>query len=862
MSLFKEIKSRQIQKKANDFIKSLSNKNEKEIEQAYLNSKEFENNEIVLSYLFFHHPSLIRILPLDFQKSRLNSNLSMFKYGSPEARKALVGDWLAGNKFFMNSNVLDLDPDEYTSYVKLYFNQPDDVAKLYMEDLTEVLKVLSNSDLKATEALIEKIKDKLTDRQWEFVIKVNPIFIKYASQSVQNKYAEDEKYNMYISGNARENFVKKQIEKIKDDFSLINTMPIDIKKEYIETYPFMINYLDYNTLIELLKYDIELIKYMNISAFKSKENSSQDVVYGILDGIEHKSINDIVNMFVSKGILNAKGKLYRFDPKSNNISYQYTKRLIKIIQNLSIEQMMLLINIDVNYVLPYVAPVYNNDTDRDTKDSIIIDCDSRCLNLFKAYYDEEMYNKFYKVINKMYSELIENIDKYDYTIDYNSIFDFFKILFNKSIMTKNNPEKITLYIGISLLHKDEAGKFRETTNKLLTDLLSTAYDTPVKLESDIYEIYSLEIFDKRLSFLPKDLFIDYSKFNFVNMSTLLFIVKSNRNRELFIKYYDIFKSIYGENKESLYKAVENFLYYRELMMDIADRNLDDKELDNLIDLIATYGNHLNITKTSELDSYDVSLLKKLITELSATKDIDVYKNLLCNYLFNRGYDKNGNTGWLEISTIKELCDVYEVENLEALEVDGKKVFTELEVNLFSMIKLMFSISDYDMNLQYIDDLINNNFNRNLIGVIDFFNKLKKYRCELINEQIVTLDEIEMLYIDSPDMVKKSNEDGLVIYTIINQDFKILSSYTNDGTHYACLNISDLEKNCYGYDKLIKTGSLRFTTYEDHTLIKVNKDRLDKHTMIPKFIVVVGELTDDLKNIAKKNNYKVIYIQNG
>ena len=43
-----------------------------------------------------------------------------------------------------------------------------------------------------------------------------------------------------------------------------------------------------------------------------------------------------------------------------------------------------------------------------------------------------------------------------------------------------------------------------------------------------------------------------------------------------------------------------------------------------------------------------------------------------------------------------------------------------------------------------------------------------------------------------------------------------------------MNISDLEKNCYGYDKLIKTGSLRFTTYDDHTLIKVNKDRIDKY----------------------------------
>ena len=57
MSLFKQMKSRQIQRRANDFIKSLSNKSEKEIEQAYLNTKEFENNEIVLSYLFFHHPS-------------------------------------------------------------------------------------------------------------------------------------------------------------------------------------------------------------------------------------------------------------------------------------------------------------------------------------------------------------------------------------------------------------------------------------------------------------------------------------------------------------------------------------------------------------------------------------------------------------------------------------------------------------------------------------------------------------------------------------------------------------------------------------------------------------------------------------
>lgn len=861
MSLFKQMKSRQIQKKAYDFINSLNNKSDKEIEQAYLNTKEFENNEIVLSYLFFHHPSLIRILPLDFQKSRLNSNLSMFRYGSSEAKKSLVSDWLSGNKFFMNANVLDLDGYEYSSYIKLYFSQPDDVLKLYMEDLYNVIDVLSKSDLKATEELLCKIKDKFTDKQWEFIIKVNPSFIKFASQTIQNKYAENVLYNMYISGGARDNYIKKQVDKIKNDFSLLNTMTIDVQKEFISSYPFMINYLDVDTLIELLKYDIELIKYLNISSFKSNNNNDHEIIYGILDGIENKSMNDIVNVFIDKGLLNAKGKLYRFDKNSNNISYQYTKRLINIIQNLSIEQMMLLINIDVNYVLPYVVPVYNADTDRKTKESIIIDCDSRCLKLFKAYYDDpNLYDRFYKVINKIYNEYLDNIDSYDYNIDYNCVIDLFKVLFNKKIMTKNNPEKITLFIGISLLYKGKDGKTQNTAIKLLSELLSTAYERDIKLDSEIYNINSLELYDNKLSFLSRELLDEYSKYNFVNISSLLFIVKGSKNRDLFIKYYDIFKEIYGENKESLFKAVENFTYYKEIIYDITDRNLNEKEQRNLIDLISTYGNYLHITKIDELQNYDIVLLKKLISEISAIKDEVVYKNLLSKYLFNKAYDKNGNTGWLEISTIKELCDVFDYEYLSNIKINGENVFTMDEIDLFLMIKLMFGVNDSDMYLEYIDNIINKKLQRNVLSVIDFFNKLKKYSCEIINEQIVTLDEIELLYMDSPDIVSREVKNDVCIYTIMNQDFKILSSYTNDGIHYSILNISDLEKNCYGYDKLVNSSSFRFTSYENNTLIKFNKDRIKVNSMRPSFIVVVGNLTDDIINIAKRNNLKIIYMQ--
>ena len=233
MSFFKQMQSRKIQKKANNFIKTLNSKSTKEVEQAYLDNKEFENNEIVLSYLFFKQPSLIWILPLDFQISRLNSNLNMFEYGSPEAKRELVSARLKENKFFTNANAINLSDEEYEGYIKLYFNQPKDVAKLFMVDLKRVIEVLAKVDIKKTEGIVETIKDDLTDRQWEFVIEASPMLIKYASQEIQNKYATDERYNKYINGQAREVFIKNQMETLRDDISLISSMPIDVLCEYI-----------------------------------------------------------------------------------------------------------------------------------------------------------------------------------------------------------------------------------------------------------------------------------------------------------------------------------------------------------------------------------------------------------------------------------------------------------------------------------------------------------------------------------------------------------------------------------------------------------------------------------------------------
>lgn len=862
--MFKEMKMRQLQKRANAFVKSLEGKSDKEVEQAYLDNKEFTNNEIVLSFLFFKYPSLIRILPVDFQKSRINSNLSMFRSGSAEARKSLVSDWIKDNKFFMNATSMSMDEEEYNNYLKIYFQQKEDILKLYMDDLRTVISILFKSNPKETEELIKEVSTKFTSKQWEYIVKAEASLIKYAPQDVQDKYSLNKDYIMYINGDAKKKYIDEEIKKIKEDNSLLNEASIDIKCEYISRYPYMINYISSQTVVELLKYDINLLKYINISSFKREEDKSIEIIYEVISDIENKSVKDIVNIMVDKGLFNAKGKLFRFDHKSNDITYQYTKRLIKSIQGLSIDQMIPLINIDVNYVLPYIAPVYNDNTSSRDKEKIVIDCDFRCLNLFKAYYDDdEIYNKYYKVINKIFDEYLSNINFYDFTKDYNAVFDLFKILFNKKIILNNTFDKVSLFIGMSMFYKGkENDRTRKVTSKLLNEILTNAYKRTVNLNKSLYDTFSLEIFDDRLSFIPFNLLSDFNSYNFTNFSTLLFIVKNEGSLKLFKFYLEIIFDIYGESKESLFRAVENFTYYKELLSDVVDCDLSDEEITALVDVLSSFGNFNNITRKGQLPSYELTLIKKFVSELSMLKDSDIsiYSNLLCSYLFNKSYDIQGNHGFLEVSTIKQIIDTFDIDSIESFEIDGSKIFSEEEVSFLTLLNVMFDKLSIDIVFEYINNLMNDKYKRNVMFSINFFNKIKKYMRNIINNNLVGIDDIIDLYKDSSDMVKYENKNGVDVYTVVGQDFKVLCSESDDGINYKYVNVSLLSLNCYCYNKLSDEYSIRLSDSKNGTCIKVNKDNKNKVNMKAEFIVVVGKLTDDIINIAKTNNLKVVYVE--
>ena len=74
-SVFSKMKMRSDQRKGRSFIKRVSNKTSNEIKQIFLDSKEYENNETVLTFLFFNYPDIISVLPIEFQKRMVNMKL-------------------------------------------------------------------------------------------------------------------------------------------------------------------------------------------------------------------------------------------------------------------------------------------------------------------------------------------------------------------------------------------------------------------------------------------------------------------------------------------------------------------------------------------------------------------------------------------------------------------------------------------------------------------------------------------------------------------------------------------------------------------------------------------------------------------
>ena len=125
---------------------------------------------------------------------------------------------------------------------------------------------------------------------------------------------------------------------------------------------------------------------------------------------------------------------------------------------------------------------------------------------------------------------------------------------------------------------------------------------------------------------------------------------------------------------------------------------------------------------------------------------------------------------------------------------------------------------------------------------------------------MTLSELDALS-SNAEFVTLKEIDGVKVYTVYDNDFKVLYSYNDDRIHCSYSDASEILKNSYCYEFIPNNINFRFVTFDDKTILKINKDEIiNKNSLIPKFIIVSGMVTDEIINVAKREKLSVVSLE--
>lgn len=265
-------------------------------------------------------------------------------------------------------------------------------------------------------------------------------------------------------------------------------------------------------ILALLKKDIK-----NSKLIKLEKNSKTSVpnLMDLFSGIENKSDEEIKDYFLHSKFTSAIGKLSTANDILHGTNAEeeiigidgYHSTQIEAIQKLNANQVKQLVNIDVNYVLPYLTGKKINSLD----DTEIEVSKKRAKELFVTMYGNELYDQYQECFDVIYDLQQKNnseVKKMSYS-SLDMVNDFenfrihteipleeFKILFNSEILHKCKPEQIKNYFSNL--------KEGEETKKEFLDIIQTTYGDKAadivksRPQLNVHSINSLEVLDSKI----------------------------------------------------------------------------------------------------------------------------------------------------------------------------------------------------------------------------------------------------------------------------------------------------------------------------------------------------------------------------
>ena len=565
------------------------------------------------------------------------------------------------------------------------------------------------------------------------------------------------------------------IELVEKDISLYEILPNKWKRDIQENFDDSINV---RIITSLLLNDIKSSKELKI------ESATYPVIKNVLPEISKNmddlSDEELINLCLHSKMLSAIGKLsdagvcLHGDMGSEKISGidSYNKEQIEFFKKLDLKTMEKLTRIDSNYVLPYLTA---GEISRVTTHDERLRSEERARALFTSLYGEEKYNEY----SQCFSTIFDLEEIYTNSEDRNLIevpLEELKILFNSTIMEKCNSELIKEYFN--------ALKNNEDTRVLFEKIIQEAYgDRALEIvksrpQLNVHSINSLEVFDSRILDEYGEGFVhDCISYNIRNFSEFLEVIKDEEKSELFKEYYSILTGIYGNNVETMQKAISEFSYVEGILRQVKDVDLTNEQSMNLLNVLCSEKNPLNIETLDDLNNYNNlanEQLQRIILELEIINDesnkseIERIKDDLCANLLGIGLIDSRARGYG--NTLQYIYSLYDISEGES----SREEYSSEEKRFLNIMSFIIEEKDPRKLLAFIQNIRDITSIRNYTAVANLIEKVQERELSQMNEQITTLEKLDEACEREKDSetpsVYKEEIEGVQIYHLNGEPF--------------------------------------------------------------------------------------------
>ena len=457
----------------------------------------------------------------------------------------------------------------------------------------------------------------------------------------------------------------------------------------------------------------------------------------------------------------------------------------RIIRNLDMTQIKELIDLDVNYILPYLGTYDSNErsnmwqlTDEGKNSS-----KAKCQELLNEIYGEELATQLKDCIEKIYSlDMHERMNEYpesrkdviqvriksekNYT-------NYFKILFNKNIIQNNSIDEIKAYFSQINLYEKPTEEFY----KLIKNAYGEKAYEIVKSRPglNVHTINSFEDFDKQIIENFGESFVhNLLNYNIRDHQELMGIIKDKGKLENFKTYYEILSKIQGYNTETIQKAISEYNYFDKLLQHIKYVELTEEQYENLIPVLCSSDNQFNINTLEELQNYEEissETIKQRIKD--ANGDLKKVKKIISGDIL--GFRKQNSCVRDYGYMIGEVTALY---NISLEKEEYRTLYTKDEIRMLECILFIEKEDNPEILSELALNLINEKRIQNPIIMHKAVEKIMDHQTELFNSSLLTIEKMKELCKqeegkENPKITKEILKNGLTKYVLKGIDFKFM-----------------------------------------------------------------------------------------